>query len=288
MTIKYLQDLSRAAAAVYLYLEPPVGPSHLRLVRRYNQVFPALPTGAGNTEIYAGPLTAGVLDWHEVLPGAVHWYAPYYLTGTTWTLGTAHSITPTVQTHAPTLDSLDVLRERVEVGLNALLADGYLRHPRNQFSVLTAPPALEDACFPAVAVHLDQARADTHFIGGFIGNDTTETGQVSTNEGWWSRYQVQVEAWSLNPDERRLLRRALRDILVSGRDVLELIGLMELEVSLADSEDFQSYSAPLYHTLAKLTYLAPDVIWSEAAPLREIVITDDITGEAAADALLSS
>ena len=62
---------------------------------------------------------------------------------------------------------------------------------------------------------------------------------------------------------------------------------MELEVSLADNEDFQSYNAPLYHTVAKLTYLAPDVIWSEDAPLREIVITDDITGEAAADALLS-
>ena len=282
MTIKYLQDLSRAAAAVYLYLEPPVGPSHLRLVRRYNQAFPALPTGAGNTEIYAGPLTAGVLDWHEVLPGAVHWYAPYYLTGATWTLGTAHSITPTIQTHAPTLDSLDVLRERVEVGLNALLADGYLRHPRNQFSVLTAPPVLEDACFPAVAVHLDQAVADTHFVGGFIGEDSTEDGLQRETEGWWARYQVQVEAWSLNPDERRLLRRALRDILVAGRDVLELIGLMELEVSLADSEDFQSYNAPLYHTVAKLSYLAPDVVWSESTPLSEIALPLEITGEDAA------
>ena len=282
MTIKYLQDLSRAGAAVYLYLDPPTGPSHLRLVRRYDATFPALPTGTGNVEVYAGPTTGGILDWHEVVPGAVHWYAPYYLTGATWTLGTAHSITPTIQTHAPTLDSLDVIRERIEVGLNALVADGYLRHPRNQFSVLTAPPVLEDACFPAVAVHLDQAVADTHVVGGFIGEDSTEDGLQRETEGWWARYQVQVEAWSLNPDERRLLRRALRDILVSGRDVLELIGLMELEVSLADSEDFQSYNAPLYHTVAKLSYLAPDVVWSEAAPLREIALPLEITGEAAA------
>ena len=287
MTIQYLQDLSRAAAAVYLYLDPPDGPSALRLVRRYDATFPALPTGTGNHQIYAGPPTGGVLDWHEVLPGTTHWYAPYYLTGATWTLGTAHSITPTIQTHAPTLDSLDAIRERVEVGLNALLADGYLRHPRNQFSVLTAPLVLEDVCFPAVAVHLDQATADQHFVGGYIGSDLVPSGQVSTSEGWWARYQVQVEAWSLNPDERRLLRRALRDILVSGRDVLELIGLMELEVSLADNEDFQSYNAPLYHTVAKLTYLAPDVIWSEATPLRDITFSADITGEAAADALLS-
>lgn len=282
MTIKYLQDLSRAGAAVYLYLDPPAGPSHLRLVRRYDATFPALPTGTGNIEVYAGVPTGGILDWHEVVPGAVHWYAPYYLTGATWTLGTAYSITPTIQTHAPTLDSLDVIRERIEVGLNALLADGYLRHPRNQFNVLTAPPVLEDACFPAVAVHLDQAVADTHFVGGFIGDDTTEDGLQRETEGWWARYQVQVEAWSLNPDERRLLRRALRDILVSGRDVLELIGLMELEVSLADSEDFQSYNAPLYHTVAKLSYLAPDVVWSESTPLSEIALPVEITGEDAA------
>ncbi len=285
MAITYLQDLSRAAAAVYLYLDPPSGPSHLRLARRYDDVFPALPSGAGNVEIYAGPLTSGVLDWHEVVPGVPHWYAPYYLTGLTWTRGPARSITPTIQTHAPTRDSLDVIRERVEVGLNALVAAGHLRHPRQHFTVLTAPPVLEDAVFPAVAVHLDQATADQHFIGGFIGNSVTEGGQVRTDEGWWARYQVQVEAWSLNPDERRLLRRALRDILVAGRDVLELIGLLELEVSLADSEDFQSYNAPLYHTVAKLSYLAPDVIWSEAMPLREIIYPTDITGEDAAAAL---
>lgn len=279
MAITYLQNLSRAAAAVYLYLDPPIGPSHLRLVRRYDDDFPASPTGAGNIEIYAGPLTAGVLDWHEVVPGVVHWYAPYYLTGLTWTRGDERSITPTIQTHAPTLDSLDVIRERIEVGLNALLADNHLRHPAQHFSVLTAPPLLEDTVFPAVAVHLNQATTDQHFIGGFIGNSTTEAGQVRIDEGWWSRYQVQIEAWSLNPDERRLLRRAFRDILVAGRDVLELLGLMELEVTWIDDEDFLPNNAPLYHTAAKLSYLSPDVIWSEGAPLREIVYPDDITGE---------
>ena len=142
MTIQYLQDLSRAAAAVYLYLDPPDGPSALRLVRRYDATFPALPTGTGNIEVYAGVPTGGILDWHEVVPGAVHWYAPYYLTGATWTLGTAHSITPTIQTHAPTLDSLDVIRERIEVGLNALLADGYLPDPPCEFLPGAAPPVL--------------------------------------------------------------------------------------------------------------------------------------------------
>ncbi|MCK7579799.1 MAG: hypothetical protein MZV65_31660 [Chromatiales bacterium] len=53
---------------------------------------------------------------------------------------------------------------------------------------------------------------------------------------------------SLNPDEPLRLRRAIRDTLIAARDVLELCGIQELDVTLADDEDFQSYNAPLYRT----------------------------------------
>lgn len=41
----------------------------------------------------------------------------------------AQAVVPAVQTHAPTLDSVDVIRERLEIGLNALVeAGGSLIH----------------------------------------------------------------------------------------------------------------------------------------------------------------
>jgi len=282
MAIQYLRNLDRAGAAVYLYLLPPDA-AELRLIRRFDDTFPLAPTGAGNIEIYAGLPVCGVIDWHEVLPGVEHFYAPYYRVGDTWTLGAIHSITPSLQTHQPTLDSLDVIRERVEVGLNSLVSQGFLHHPRGQFTVLTAPPVIDDSCFPAVAVRLEQATSDQHFIGGFIGSAIVDD-LLNETEGWWSRYQVQVESWSLNPDERRLIRRCLRDTLIAGRDVLELTGIMELDASFSDSEDFQQYSTPMYLTRASLNYLAPDVIWHSSLPLRVIEYPNEITVEDAIEA----
>lgn len=278
--IRYLQDLNRAGAAVFIALAPPCGAVQMRVLRRWDDAFPSdAPDDPDAFVVYAGGAQAGVLDWHEVVPGVEHWYAAYYSIAGLWSRSDPVSITPSVQTHAPTLDSLDVIRERVEIGLNAMVTAGHLRHPRGRFAVLTAPPVLDDVVFPVVAVHLEQATPEQHFIEGFLGEEILEDGSWRDFEGWRSRYSVLAESWSLNPDERRLLRRAMRDVLVASRDVLELCGIQELDVTLADDEDFQSYSAPMYRSHARLSYLAPDVVWVETQPIAEVTMSIDIQAE---------
>lgn len=278
MAIQYLQDLARPGAAVFLYLaDIPCAARQLRVLRRWDANFPEQPIEDAHTfAVFGGAPQAGVLDWHGLVPGVEHWYADYYWVDGVWQRGEPRAVVPTLQMHPPSLDSLDVIRERTEIGLNALVQAGVLRHPRGQFSVLTAPPVLDDVVFPAVAVHLEQAAPDQHYIGGFFSADVLESGCWRDGEGWRSRYSVMIESWSLNPDERRLLRRAIRDTLAASRDVLELCGIQELDVTLADDEDFQSYNAPLYRTHARLSYLAPDVIWVQTPPIRDLGIQVEI------------
>ncbi|MCK7579800.1 MAG: hypothetical protein MZV65_31665 [Chromatiales bacterium] len=141
-----------------------------------------------------GAPDTGVLDWHGLAPGVEHWYADYYWVDGVWQRSEPRAVTLTVQVHPPSLDSLDVIRERVEIGLNALVQAGILHHPRGAFGVLTAPPVLDDIVFPAVAVHLEQATPDQYSTGGFIGSDWLETGCRRDTEGWRLRYSVLVQS----------------------------------------------------------------------------------------------
>ena len=62
--------------------------------------------------------------------------------------------------------------------------------------------------------------------------------------------------WSLNVDERLVLRRALLSILMANRDVFEEAGMTELDVSFTDMEDFMSYSAPVYQAVGTVSCVA--------------------------------
>lgn len=275
--ILYLQDLSRPGAAVLVTMAFPCRAQQMKLLRRWDNAFPEIPDDPQASVIYADEPVASVLDWHAVLPGIEHWYQPYFFLDGTWQRsGEPRVIVPTVQAHEPSMDSLDVIRERLEIGLNALLRNGLISHPRGVFAVLTAPPIIDDNAFPMIAVRLQQGASETHVIGGYFGTESLESGDVREFDGWLSRYRVQVEIWSLNPDERRLLRRAVRDILVANRDILEVLGLQELDVTFGDDEDYESHSATIYRTHASLSYLAPDVVWTDTPAIGSVPVSINV------------
>jgi hypothetical protein len=285
--IRYAHNLDRAGAAVYLALACPSAVDFIRVERRYadpaDHAEAEQPGGAGATLIYAGPPTDGVLDWHEVLVGVPHWYVLYGRdVGGTWgRLGAAVDLTPTAHGQTPRLDAMDVLRERLEVGFNALLASGILAYPDARIRVLLGPPAIDHVAFPAVAVNLEQAAPDQQYIGGALLESHTESGDWEAQAGWYARYHVQVGIWALNPDERRLWRAALRDTLIANREVLEWLGIQEMETSLSDHEDFNTYAAPLYCTTASLRFLAPCTITLTVDALRDVVTAVVVTPESA-------
>ena len=272
--IRYLQNMKRPGAAVFVSCHPPEGTYRVRVCRRYDDAFADVPEAEDGFVVNDSALT-GALDWRGVIPGVEHWYAAFYLGPDGWTRSEPKAVTPTAETHAPYIDSLDVIRERVEIGLRALVDADILTHPRGHFAVLTAPPQFEDIIFPAVAVQLDQASPEEQFVGGFLGEELLDDGDIRDFSGWRSRYTVEIGAWSLNPDERRLLRRSLRDIIIANRDVFDVLGLQELTVSMSDSEDFQSYASPLYMSVLRCMYAAPDIIHSDSGAIADIPISID-------------
>lgn len=247
----------------------------MRVLRRYDAAFPPDPDnpGVGSVQVAGGDrVTRFAVDWQNVVPDVEHFYAPYYLIDGAWELGEAKSIVPSVQVQPISNDSVDLLRERIEAGLNALVDVGLLQHPEGRFDVMLGPPQFETVVFPAVALQTEVNNQDEQFIGSFLGSSMIGERTSRDFRGGFARYTVNVATWSLNPDERRVLRHALRDIIQANRDLLEMLGIQELEYSLRDDEDFQSYNAPIYRVIATLNYMAPDYIEDDAGVVSQVGI----------------
>ncbi len=274
MSVVYLNNLDRSGGAVHLVLCPPVGATQLVVLRRHDDAFnDDFTQDQSSVVIYRGGITNSILDWQGILPCVPHWYKPFYYVNNEWQSAAAQSITPTIETHPPLGDSLDVVRERVEIGLNALVAARHLHHPRQRFHVLTAPPQMDDVVFPCVAVYLSRNNQEEQFVGSFISEGKWDNNQVHGIYGGLGRYSVQIITFSLNHDERRLLRLSLRDILIANRDLFESLGMYEMQYNFHDDEDFQSYSAPMYRTTCEMDYLAFDVITDAGQAMTDTFVT---------------
>lgn len=260
----------RPGAALYLALEPPCGAETIRIIRRWEPLFEG-PDDPQAVVVYEGGPRVGAVDWRGLANGVPVYYAAYWWDGAAWHGPSTAEGTPAAEVGGPHPDVLDLVRERLESGLNALVTAGYLRHPRGAFTVLTAPPQLEDVAFPIVAVQLEQDSSDQQFIGGFLGEEAVPGGTMS-GTGWLSRVSIQVGAWSLNPDERRLLRRALTETVIRNLDLFGVLGVVQVDYSSGDDEDFQSYAAPLYRVTGRMTCLAPAWIDAVTANLAGINI----------------
>lgn len=88
----------------------------------------------------------------------------------------------------------------------------------------------------------------------------------TAHEGWLSSVQIQIVGWSLNADERIELRKAIGRIIKANLSLFDHEGMIQIEVSQQDVEDFTSFSAPVYQSMASFSCLAPSHI-SIADPL---------------------
>ena len=79
--------------------------------------------------------------------------------------------------------------------------------------------------------------------------------------------------WSLNVDERRLLRRLVKAALMANLPVFDDAGMVQIDLSFSDQEDFTSYPAPVYQAVGTLTCLAPSLIGDTVAPVTDVTVT---------------
>jgi len=260
--------------AVRVLLMPPPGALSWRVLRKGADTI----GGADDADalvVFEGS-ERSFLDATWLENDVTAYYQPFYRTPAGWVAAPSVSITPAATFSDASADPQRLMRDRLELGLRTYVARGELAHDMGFIPVLTAPPLLEEVRLPVVTVELSGAPDAQRFVGNAIGGDRfdAEAWDWTASEGLLARTQLEITAWSLNPDERIALRRALRMVLLGNEPVFADAGLAEVEVSgFSDLNDFESYHAPIYRAACSINCLAPIVLDGQEPAVRDVVLT---------------
>lgn len=265
--------------ALHLSLVPPAGATRWKVLRKGSDDF----TGENDPDAYLAydGNERSITDFKHLLNGVPAFYRAYYWNGSVWTASATVSGTPVAAYQDATTDVLETVRERLERGLAVEVARGALQPERGYIQVFTAPPVADGGVsLPVVTVHLTSEDQAERGIGELIDIDELDaaSGQWIESEGWLAKVQLEVVAWSLNPDERIALRKALRRIIVANLPVFDSVGMIEINFSQSDVDALSGeYGANIYQAMGNFTCLAPVKVTGSAAPITDIEVT--VSGE---------
>jgi hypothetical protein len=270
--ISFIQPIA-AGNALRVFMEPPAGAVWCRLLRKGSDTFTDQddPTAL---LVQEGTETVAV-DVAYLTNGTPYYYKPFYRVGAGWVAGATVAGTPAAGYEDGSTDVLSLVRDRLDAGLAVEIERGTLAHPDGHIRVLTAPPLFDDVVMPLVTVHLQSEDPKDRALGELAAVDEFDAigGEWTESEGWLAGVQLSVMGWSLNPDERIDLRKALRRIVVANLPVFAAAGMVEVQFSQQDTEDFASFSAPIYQTLGTLTCEAPVLVGNQAGAIQTVTQT---------------
>jgi hypothetical protein len=256
--------------AVSILLNPPSTAVKWRVLRNLTGVFVDQDDA---TLIYEGDEKL-ITDIAAIDNGIKVYYQPFYWNGAAWSTAEAKDITPGMSMVNRSVDVHSLVRDRVDAGLNALLARGDIQHQNGIIPVLTASPQIEDALFPLVTVHQNSDSPEHQFIGAQFEPDyTDDDGMIIDVDGYYSRFNIDVVAWSLNGDERKLLRNALKLVLTSNIEIFAANGIEEIEFDYSDQDDFETYQSPMYTVRCAIRCLAPTAVTGKAPAIVDVITT---------------
>lgn len=270
--ISMLQPLP-VGNAVRVFLVPPAGAKAVRVLRRAADTF----TGADDAGAFmvAETLDHVVVDTVGIVNGVAYWYKAYALVGGVWVAGESRSATPNAIYQDESTDVVSILRERLSAGLLVELQRGTLTHELGKIPVLIASPTFEGTKWPVVTIHVGNDGDEMRWIGETDIPDwfDADADEWVGNEGWLGRVQLNVTGWSINSDERKTLRQAIKRIVIGNLPVFDAQGLSEVSIKQQDVDDFQSYSAPVYLSSSQFSCLARSAVSSVEGPIRTVVVT---------------
>lgn len=263
-----------AGNAIRLFLDPPAGATTWRVLRKGADDF-VDENDDGAIAVYQGDERV-VVDASYLQNGVAQFYRPFYWVSGAWQPGATTMATPNATYEDASTDALDILRDRLEAGLFVECERGNFRTKTGTIGVLTAPPTVDTANFPMVTVHLSGENPEVRGVGediGGLGFDELE-GEWLDTEGWIARVQLAIIVWSLNPDERRDLRKAVRAIIVANLSVFEGLGVSQISLALQDVDAVNGeFNAPIYQSLGTFDCLAPVRVASPAKPIETVEAT---------------
>lgn len=259
--------------ALRIFITPVFGAKKWRVLRNASGVFTGY-NDAGASIVYEG-IERVVLDTQALTNGQTYHYGLFWFNGTVWAADGGMAGIPVASFIQTGTDVLTVVRDRLELGLHEVVARGQLHHQQGHVQVLTAPPLFEDTLWPVVTCHLQSDQSAERAVGEQIQpqyfNDVT--GLWGSSEGMFTRVQLLVVAWCLNPDERNLLRRAIKGVLIGNLPIFDDAGMFQVDISQTDTEDFQSFGAPVYQSMTTLTCIAPALVSGTDRAIVDTVVT---------------
>ena len=264
-----------SGAAVTLRLQCPA--MSWVLLRRLDNNFSAYPDpDALQIDSGDGQLAVvELLDYTGLKNGETVWYRMFESQdGVSWSpSGASRSVTPSYESQPQfhSLDPVELVRERLEVGLNGELELGSITHSRGAVPVLRAPPLFDQTVFPCVTVLLTIRSTEHRFIGDNLISDWYDAtnGEIETYQGWLDRSRIEVAVWSLNADERAEMRHAVERILLLNQPIFDAV-FSEMDVSQSDRFDAESYNVPVYQAVFEVSALHPAIVRDTVTPINHI------------------
>lgn len=260
--------------AIRVFAEPEPNATRWKLLRKLANTF----TGYNDPDaevILDSNVDKVAVDTAKLTNGTAYYYALFCLVAAAWALsGAVVAATPAASYADRSVDALTVVRDRLDAGLQVEVARQVLVNKNGKIAVMTAPPVFEDTTFPAVSVHMTTENPVERGIGEILAPDLYDltSDQWGEFEGYLANTQLTITGWALNPDERITLRKALRRIIVANFGVFDAAGLVNIETSFADTEEFDRYSAPVYMTVCTFTCKAPIVVSAQVGAIDDIEV----------------
>lgn len=245
--------------AIRVFLTPPSAARYWRVLRKGSDSFTgfndpdALLVCEGDDKTF--------LDTSSLQNNVMAFYKVYYrLNNNTWSASATAFATPAATYLDQTTDVQSFVRDRLEAGLKVEVERGNLINDLGYIQVFTAPPAItQNMQFPLVSVHLDDESPSERGIGEDFGDDFDSVGgEIYESEGWLSSVTLSIVGWTLNPNTRIELRKALRRIIIANLAVFDDKGFIHIEFKTQDVDALSGeYNADIYQVMGTFTCMAP-------------------------------
>lgn len=261
--------------ALRLFLEPVDGAVRWKVLRKGNGSF----SGYDDAEAivaYEGDERV-IVDVAHLQNEVMQFYCPFYqLLDGSWEAGPVASGTPAATYEDMTTDVLTFVRDRLEAALQVEVLRGKFRTDLGYIQVYSAPPQMDqNLVFPLVTVHLDSEEPGDRFIGEeLVGDEFDAIGfDVQESEGWLADVRLAIIGWTLNPDQRIELRKAIRRIIIANLPVFAAQGWQQVKLSQQDVDAVNGeYPAQLYQVMNTFSCLAPARVAGTVPAIREVSV----------------
>jgi len=185
------------------------------------------------------------------------------------------SVTPQSTFEDISLDPQEIVRERVDVSLHSMIQRSKIVLSKSTVPVMSIPFYTQGGEFPVVTVLYGSGSTSVRGLGEQLSDDVSDGSGWTTSSGWHSSITLEITAWSLNAEERNILRKALEAVIAANLFVLEEQGLNMVEVqSIHDTEDTQSMNAPIYQTTMRLSCQTVTAVTDESGSFVDVISTD--------------